>query len=71
MSLYRPAGPHRPHLAPAMCLCVECSRVVLAKRCEARFDGNQCGNYALHRGQHTVLVATVFTIAAEHLKATP
>jgi hypothetical protein len=54
-------------------MCVDCSRIVLALRCLVTDDdGNQCGDYKGHRGQHTLLVCTTFAIAAERAgSATP
>lgn len=66
MSVYKTAGPHNPLLGPAVCLCVECSRIVLTLRCPARSPGGaQCGDYKGHRGQHNLIVATVFSIAED------
>jgi len=70
MSLYKPAPPHNPILAPAICMCVDCSRIVLALRCTARSPtGDQCGDYRGHGGEHTLLVCTTFDIAADRAKA--
>jgi hypothetical protein len=64
MSVFRPAPAHNPLKAPAVCLCVECSRIMLAKQCTARdSDGRQCGDYHGHRGAHNLIPATVFQIA--------
>jgi hypothetical protein len=67
--LFRPAPPHNPSQAPAMCLCVECCQIMLTKRCPARnADGVQCGKYR-HRGkEHTMIPATVFLIAEERTR---
>lgn len=70
MSIYKPARSHNPLIGPAVCLCVECSRKVLALRCPARdAEGRQCGDYK-HRGkEHSMLVLTVFAIAEERVLA--
>lgn len=73
--LSKPARGHNPLYAPAVCLCVECSRKVLALRCPVttinpHMQGGklQCGNYKGHRGDHTMLVATTFVIAEERVR---
>lgn len=68
--LFKPAPAHNPRLAPAVCLCVDCSRIILAKRCPTRDSrGRQCGNYRHRSREHALLVATVFQIAAERVDA--
>lgn len=62
---FKPAPPHKGLLGPAACLCVDCSRVVLAMRCTARHEGHQCGDFKGHRGPHSMIVSTVFQIATE------
>jgi hypothetical protein len=68
--MFKPAPPHNPLKAPAVCLCVECCKVVLTKRCPARDEqGRRCGDYK-HRGKtHTMFVATVFQIAEERTRS--
>jgi hypothetical protein len=69
-SVYRPAGAHNYLLAPAVCLCVECSREVLTRRCPAvSASGHQCGDWRGHRGDHSLLVCTTFAIAAARSEA--
>lgn len=69
MSLFKPAGPHRD-VAPAVCLCRDCSRIMLDQRCPHRNRGGvRCGDYRQHRGPHTMLICTVFLIAAERVGA--
>jgi hypothetical protein len=66
VTLFRPAPAHNPLKAPAICLCADCSRWVLDRRCPSRDPGGrQCGDYKGHRGSHNVIVATVFQIAQE------
>jgi hypothetical protein len=68
--LFKAAPPHNPRVAPAMCMCVECCKVMLAKRCQARDPetGVQCGNYK-HRGKsHWMIPATIFQIAEERIR---
>lgn len=68
MSVFKPAGPHNPLQAPAVCLCTGCSRWVLERRCQATDEqGRQCGMFR-HRGrEHSLIVETVFQIAAERV----
>lgn len=73
--LTKPAKAHNPLFAPAICLCVDCSRTVLAQRCpkvtinpHMQGSSQQCGLYKGHRGDHTMLVATVFVIAEERVR---
>lgn len=67
-SLYKPTPPHNHLLAPAICMCVECSRLILALRCPVLdVNLNQCGDYKGHRGAHSLIVATCFDIAAERV----
>lgn len=69
--MFKPAPAHNRLLAPAICLCAECSREMLTRRCPAVDDlGHQCGDYKGHRGFHSLLVCTVFPIAAERAEAT-
>lgn len=68
MGIYKPAPPHNPLQAPAICMCVECSRIVLELRCPARSPGGaQCGDYKGHRGEHSLIVATCFSIAEDRV----
>lgn len=68
MNRFRSAPPHNPNFAPAVCLCVECSKIMLGLRCQARDDnGHQCGNYKHSGKEHWMLVATVFQIAEERV----
>ena len=63
---FKPAKPHNSLLAPGVCLCVECSKFMLTRRCPVKSrQGQQCGDYRDHGGEHTLLVDTVFMIAAE------
>jgi hypothetical protein len=66
----KPAPPHnRLHDgAPVMCGCVECCREILERRCPAEFKQGRCGNYKGHRGSHTLLIATAFSIAEERVR---
>lgn len=65
---FKPAPPHTPLKAPAICLCVECCKIVAGLRCPARdSEGRQCGDYRHRSKRHTMLVMTVFAIAAERL----
>jgi hypothetical protein len=65
VNVFKPAPAHR-NAAPAVCLCVDCSRIMLANRCAStNVDGHQCGDYRGHSGSHSLIVATVFAIAAE------
>lgn len=65
----KPAPPHNPLLAPAMCGCVECSRKVLDLRCLiVDSEGRRCGDYRHHRGEHTLLIATDFVVAEERVR---
>lgn len=68
MTLFKPAPSHNPLLGPAVCLCVDCCRIVAKLRCPAvSEDGHQCGNYK-HRGnEHWLIVATTFQIVDERL----
>lgn len=63
--MFRPAPTHNPLMAPAICLCVECSREMLTRRCPATYQGRQCGDYRGHSGEHSLIVETVFQIAQE------
>jgi hypothetical protein len=70
---FKPAPPHNSLFdgAPAMCMCVDCCRRVLALRCPAKNNkGWQCGNYRWHKKSegHWALVATVFQIAEERIR---
>jgi hypothetical protein len=69
VSLFRPAPPHNPLLGPAVCLCVDCCRIMAKLRCPVTSaNGHQCGSYKNHRGkEHSLLVMTVFQIVDERL----
>lgn len=66
--LSKPAPSHNYLLAPALCGCVGCSRVILDLRCPATGAGVRCGNYRGHQGHHNALVATAFVIAEERVR---
>lgn len=68
MTLFKPAPLHNPLKAPAVCLCVECCRIVDGLRCTATdADGHRCGNYKHRTRTHSLIVATVFQIVDERL----
>jgi hypothetical protein len=69
--LYKPAPPHNSLMAPAVCMCIACCRIVLDLRCPAENeDGIRCGDYAGHRKAdgHTMIPATIFLMAEERLR---
>jgi hypothetical protein len=73
--LSKPAKPHNPLFGPGACLCVECSRQVLAQRCpkvtvnpHLMGSNQQCGNWKGHGGLHTLLLDTTFLIAEERVR---
>lgn len=68
--LFKPAPSHNPLQAPAVCLCVDCCRIVAKLRCTAvSEDGHQCGSYKHSGKEHWLIVATVFQIVDERLDA--
>lgn len=64
---FKPAPPHNPLKAPAVCLCVDCCRIVAELRCPAVGRLGRCGDFKGHRGEHPLLVATTFQIVEERL----
>jgi hypothetical protein len=43
---------------------------MVARRCTATHPttGTQCGDYAKHRGKHSMIPATIFCIAEERIR---
>ncbi len=70
--LFKPAPPHNFMCdgAPARCMCVACCAEMVARRCTATHPttGTQCGDYAKHRGEHSMIPATIFCIAEERIR---
>lgn len=68
--IFKPAPAHNRLMGPAVCLCVDCCRLMDAKRCDAiDSEGRRCGDYKRHGGRwHTQLVPTVFAIVDERLR---
>jgi hypothetical protein len=73
--LSKPARAHNHLMAPGVCLCVECCRIVLDLRCDkwttfpdAEGGSLRCGDYKGHRGHHTILVSTSFVIVEERVR---
>ncbi len=68
--LSKPSTGHNSLYGPAICLCRDCSREVLALRCPVMLrEGDdsltRCGRYK-HRGRaHTLLPATIWRLAEE------
>ncbi len=78
--LTKPAPMHNGRLAPAMCGCWSCSKVILSLRCPFEwpaqtvrgqfFDAGRCGDYRGHSKHlgHTLWVATAFETAEERVR---
>ena len=71
----KPAPPHKRLFAPAVCMCVDCCKIVLDSRCPTwtiapNAEGNslQCGDVKGHRGAHTTFVSTTYIIAEERVR---